>query len=161
MDCDFSGEVHDMDGRRLRIGGVLLLTLIVPACSHDNGESCVDASGVWTMSSVHEEGTVNCDAPAFTWTLLQNGCNLTIAAPPDDRANGASGVVTGSSLHVEWSYTIPGYENCLRDSAWITAAIAGDTVSGTYGLFRVHPVIPIPPGCPAAGSCTGALTGAR
>jgi hypothetical protein len=147
-----------MDGRRLRTAELLLLALAVSACGSEDGQGCVDASGAWTLRSVDQTGTgITCDAPGFTWTISQAGCDLTIAAPPGDPANGAVGVVAGSRLQVEWSWI----QGCLRTDAYVSATIDGGTMRGTYGLLQWHPVLPIPPSCPAGGHCSGALDGAR
>jgi len=140
---------------------LMVAALLGSAChteSTDSGPTpvCVDVAGVWDLTLVSESGTgISCPDRSVTWTLTQTGCNVTIGAAASDTANGATGGISDNRLYVNWFRL----ESCYRYTETIDALVHGDTMTGTYYLFRGQEVYPAY--CPGLGMCSAALNGVR
>jgi len=144
-----------------------LLTLFVAAAlssigcestSYDNGPApvCVNVAGVWDVAMTAETGTgIVCPDRSVVWTLSQSGCNVTIQSESWDSANGATGGVTDNRVYIEWVWL----ENCYRYHETLDVVVDGDTMTGTYYMFRGQAVYPAY--CPGLGGCSAAVSGVR
>jgi hypothetical protein len=139
----------------------IVAVLICLGCeteSVDPGPSvvCVLAAGVWEVSMVPESGTgISCPDRIATWTLNQSGCDVSIQAESWDPANGAVGSISADRLSVEWIW----FERCYRYDESIDVTIEGDTMTGTYYMFRGQAVYPAY--CPGLGVCSATVNGVR
>lgn len=127
--------------------------------SDDPGWQCdatVNVTGVWDLRRVPRSGAgISCLDLSNTWTLTQNGCDVTVVSQPWDPANGKSGTVTGNRLQLNWVY----FEGCYRYEEEYDLTVDGDTWSGVYYLSRSQWVFPAD--CPGTGLCSSAVTGTR
>jgi len=144
-----------------------LLTLFVAAAlcslgcesvSYDNGPApvCVSVVGTWDVRITAESGTgIVCPDRSVVWTLDQNGCDVTIHGESWDTANGAIGGVNDNRVYVDWTW----YEGCYRYHESLDATVDGDTMTGTYSMFRGQAVYPAY--CPGLGGCSANVSGVR
>lgn len=149
----------------VRLGGRLLILAVVlaaPGCSDDGvdgGWTCdatVDVTGVWDVSRTGQPGSgITCLDVETSWTLLQNGCDVTIVSESWDPANGAVGTLSGNRLFVEWTR----YEGCYRYDEELDVTVEGDSMDGTYYLARTQAVYPAD--CPGTGLCSASVSGTR
>ena len=126
--------------------------------SYDNGPApvCVSVAGVWDVAMTAETATgIVCPDRSVVWTLSQNGCNVTIQSESWDSANGATGGVTDNRVYVDWIWL----ESCYRYHETLDVVVDGDTMTGTYYMFRGQAVYPAY--CPGLGGCTAAVSGVR
>jgi len=150
-----------MNDRRLLIALFVAVVLFSMGCeseSTDLGPTpvCVSVGGVWDVNMVGEPGTgITCPDRSLVWTIHQNGCDVTIESQTWDTANGAAGGVTDNRLHMDWTW----FENCYRYHESIDVTVDGDTMTGTYYMFRGQAVYPAY--CPGLGGCSATLSGVR
>ena len=113
-------------------------------------------AGVWDVAMTAETGTgIACPDRSVVWTLYQSGCNVTIQSESWDTANGATGGVTDNRVYVEWIWL----ENCYRYHETLDVVVDGDTMTGTYYMFRGQAVYPAY--CPGLGGCSASVSGVR
>jgi len=116
----------------------------------------VRVDGVWEVTMVSKTGAgISCPDRSVTWTLSQSGCDVTIESESWDTASGASGGISDNRLSVSWTW----FDRCYRYDESIDVVVDGDTMTGTYYMFRGQEVYPAD--CPGLGLCSDTVTGVR
>lgn len=166
----FSNERVRAGASKRRDGEMIRRTLLVlfvaaalssigcESTSYDNGPApvCVSVAGVWDVTMTAETGTgIVCPNRSVVWTLSQSGCDVTIQSESWDTANGATGGVTDNRVYVDWIWL----ENCYRYHETLDVVVDGDTMTGTYYMFRGQAVYPAY--CPGLGGCSATVSGVR